>query len=276
MVDVLQSELFRIRKRAQTWLMPVLASVFIMLYYGIGYAQYRSGNEAERLDMRQSVQQLSSIFENGMQVWRIVALIMIVVVASGLIGSEYGWNTLRPLVARSASRTDLLSAKWIVVGLYSIFMVIVGVLVSLMASSIVSVFMGADISLSVAVWDDMALGTLRWVSATMPYAAIAFAAALLTRSNAAGIAIGIGLNFAEVLVLGLLLELIDGFETVGEYGINWNVQQVVNITTEDGGAMMDPVSTGQLWKSIVILAFYCVAAIVGSFMVFTRRDITSG
>jgi len=276
MVDVLQSELFRIRKRAQTWLMPVLASVFIMLYYGIGYAQYRSGNEAERLDMRQSVQQLSSIFENGMQVWRIVALIMIVVVASGLIGSEYGWNTLRPLVARSASRTDLLSAKWIVVGLYSIFMVIVGVLVSLMASSIVSVFMGADISLSVAVWDDMALGTLRWVSATMPYAAIAFAAALLTRSNAAGIAIGIGLNFAEVIVLGLLLELIDGFETVGEYGINWNVQQVVNITTEDGGAMMDPVSTGQLWKSIVILAFYCVAAIVGSFMVFTRRDITSG
>jgi ABC-2 type transport system ATP-binding protein len=276
MIDVLQSELFRLRKRAQTWIMPVLASVFILLYYGIGYTQYRSGNEADRLDMRQSVQQLSSIFENGMQVWRIVALIMIVVVASGLIGSEYGWNTLRPLVARSASRTDLLSAKWIVVGLYSICMVVVGVLVSLAASVIVAAMMGGDISLPVIVWDDMLLGTLRWVIATLPYAAIAFAAALLTRSNAAGIAIGIGLNFAELLLFGILSNVSSRFNTIMEYGINWNVQQVVNITTDDGGTMMDPVSTGQLWKSITILTVYCVVAIVGSYLVFTRRDITSG
>jgi ABC-2 type transport system permease protein len=276
MINILQSELFRLRKRPQTWIVPVLASGFIALYYSIGYVQYQSGSEADRLDIRQSAQQLSSIFENGMQIWRVVALIMIIVVASGLIGSEYGWNTLRPLVARSSSRADLLSAKWIAVGLYTIFMVIVAVLVSLLAATIASVFMGGAVSLPAAVWDDMLLGTLRWMIATMPYAAIAFAAALMTRSNAAGIAIGIGLNFAEVLVLGLLLELIDGFETVGEYGINWNVQQLVNITTEDGGTMMDPVSTGQLWKSIVILTFYCVAAIAGSYWVFTRRDITSG
>jgi ABC-type transport system involved in multi-copper enzyme maturation permease subunit len=276
MIDVLQSELFRLRKRAQTWIMPVLASTFILLYYGIGYTQYRSGNEADQLDMRQSVEQLSSIFENGMQVWRIVALVMIVVVASGLIGSEYGWNTLRPLVARSPSRTDLLSAKWIVVGLYSFFMVLVGVLVSLGASVITAVLMGGDISLPVIVWDDMLLGTLRWVIATLPYAAIAFAAALLTRSNAAGIAIGIGLNFAELLLFGILSNVSSRFTTIMEYGINWNVQQVVNITTDDGGTMLDPVSTGQLWKSIVILTVYCVVVIAGSYLVFTRRDITSG
>jgi ABC-2 type transport system permease protein len=276
MIAVLQGELFRLRKRAQTWIMPVLASMFILAYYGIGYTQYRSGSEADRLDMRQSVQQLSSIFENGMQVWRIVALVMIVVVASGLIGSEYGWNTLRPLVARSASRTDLLSAKWIVVGLYSVFMVIVGVLVSIAASAVVSTAMDADVSLPVMVWDDMVLGTARWVVATLPYAAIAFAAALLTRSNAAGIAIGIGVNFAELLLFGILSNVSSRFTTIMEYGINWNVQQVVNITTDDGGTMMDPVSSGQLGKSIAILTLYCLLAIAGTYLVFTRRDITSG
>ncbi len=276
MIDILQGELFRLRKRPQTWIVPALASAFIVLYYGIGYAQYRSGNDADRLDIRQSVQQLSSIFENGMQIWRVVALVMIIVVASGLIGSEHGWNTLRPLVARSSSRAGLLSAKWLVVGLYTIFMVIVAVLVSLLTATIAAVLMGGDVSLPVAVWDDMLLGTLRWMIATLPYAVIAFAAALVTRSNAAGIAIGIGLNFAEVLVLGLLLEVIDGFESIGEYGINWNVQQLVNITTGDGGTMMDPVSTGQLWKSIAILTLYCATAIAGSYLVFSRRDITSG
>jgi ABC-type transport system involved in multi-copper enzyme maturation permease subunit len=276
MIAVLQGELFRLRKRAQTWIMPVLASMFILAYYGIGYTQYRSGSEADRLDMRQSVQQLSSIFENGMQVWRIVALVMIVVVASGLIGSEYGWNTLRPLVARSASRTDLLSAKWIVVGLYSVFMVVVGVLVSIAASAVVSTAMDANVSLPVMVWDDMVLGTARWVVATLPYAAIAFAAALLTRSNAAGIAIGIGVNFAELLLFGILSNVSSRFTTIMEYGINWNVQQVVNITTDDGGTMMDPVSSGQLGKSIAILTLYCLLAIAGTYLVFTRRDITSG
>ncbi len=276
MIHVLQSELFRLRKRPQTWIMPLLASAFIVLYYGIGYLQYQSGSAADRLDMWQSVQQLSSIFENGMQIWRVVALVMIVVVASSLIGSEHGWNTLRPLVARSSSRSDLLSAKWIVVGLYAIFMVIAAVLVSLLAATVASLFMGGAVSLPVAVWDDMLLGTLRWMVATMPYAVIAFTAALMTRSNAAGIAIGIGLNFAELLVLGLLLEVIDGFETVVEYGINWNVQQLVNITTDDGGSVLDPVSTAQVWQSTVILTLYCVVCIVGSYLVFTRRDITSG
>jgi ABC-type transport system involved in multi-copper enzyme maturation permease subunit len=155
-------------------------------------------------------------------------------------------------------------------------MVTVAVLVSLLAATIASVFMGGGVSLPVAVWDDMLLGTLRWMIASIPYGVIAFTAALVTRSNAAGIAIGIGLNFAELLVLGLLLELIDGFETVVEYGINWNVQQLVNITTEDGGSMLDPVSTEQIWQSTVILTLYCTVFIVGTYLVFTRRDITSG
>ena len=276
MLHVLDSELFRLRKRPQTWIMPLLASGFILLYYGIGYLQYHSSNATDRLDMRQSVQQLSSIFENGMQIWRIVALIMIVVASASLIGSEHGWNTLRPLVARATSRVDLLSAKWVVVGLYTIFMVVMGVIVSLLAATTTTIFMGGSVSLPVGVWDDMVLGLLRWTMATLPYAAIAFAAALITRSNAAGIAIGIGLNFAELLVIGLLLELTNKFETAVEYGINWNVQQLVNITTDDGGTVMDPVSTAQLWKSTGILIVYCALAIAISYRVFTRRDITSG
>jgi ABC-type transport system involved in multi-copper enzyme maturation permease subunit len=276
MMHVLDSELFRLWKRPQTWIMPLLASGFILLYYGIGYIVYRSSSATEQLDIRQSVQQLSSIFENGMQIWRIVALVMIVVASSSLIGSEHGWNTLRPLVARASSRADLLWAKWIVVALFSVFMVAAGVMVSLLAATTVTLFMEGNVQLPVAVWDDMLLGLLRWTVATLPYAAIAFVAALVTRSNAAGIAIGLGLNFAELLIMGLLVELINRFETVVEYGINWNVQQLVNITTEDGGTVMDPVSTGQVWKSAGILLLYCAIAIIISFRVFTRRDITSG
>lgn len=276
MFHALQSELFRLRKRPQTWIMPLLASAFIGLYYGIGYLEYRTKDAVQQLETRHEVQPLSSIFENGMQVWRIVALIMIVVVASSLIGSEYGWNTLRPLVARSSSRSAMLGAKWLTVGLFTVFMVLVGVLVSLLATVVATVLMNGTPSMPAYVWDDMLLGVLRWMLAALPYAVIAFTAALLTRSNAAGIAIGIGVNFAELLLLGLLLGLLDGFETVVEFGINWNVQQLVNVTTEDGGSTLDPVSTAQVVQSALILTLYCAIAIALTYRVFMRRDITSG
>jgi ABC-type transport system involved in multi-copper enzyme maturation permease subunit len=150
------------------------------------------------------------------------------------------------------------------------------VLVSLLAAASATLSMGASVLLPVSVWDDVLLGTLRWVVAALPYAIIAFTVTLITRSNAAGIAIGIGMTFAELLVFGILTGLTDGFEAVMEYGIMWNVQQLVNITTDDGGSALDPVSTQQIWQSTAILTFYCVAAVVASYLVFTRRDITTG
>ena len=50
------------------------------------------------------------------------------------------------------------------------------------------------------------------------FAVIAFAVALLTRSNAAGIAIGIGISFVEPLIFQLLMLVSDTFERVQEYG----------------------------------------------------------
>jgi ABC-type transport system involved in multi-copper enzyme maturation permease subunit len=203
MLHALQSELFRLRRRPQTWIMPILATLFVGAFYTIIFLVYQFGNVSDRSDMRDAAR-VDNIFSNGMQMFGFFGGILMVIVASSLIGSEFGWNTLRPLVARAASRSSLLSAKWIMVALYTVAIVIVGVIASMAIAAIASLLMGLDISLPSALWDDYALGTLRWVAASLPYTVIAFAVALLTRSNAAGIAIGIGLSFVEPLIFGLL------------------------------------------------------------------------
>jgi ABC-type transport system involved in multi-copper enzyme maturation permease subunit len=202
--------------------------------------------------------------------------ILTVIVASSLIGSEFSWNTLRPLVARASSRTGLLSAKWIVVTLYTIFMVIVGIIGSVVLAAIASLMMDTSISLPSETWDQFAIGFVRWIVAMLPGSVIAFSAALLTRSNAAGIAIGIGISFVEPLIFGLLSLLADVFGTVEEYGIAWNVQQLINISTQSDGGFQDPVETAQAWQSAGILGIYVVILVAATYYVFKRRDITSG
>lgn len=275
MVHAFQSELFRLRKRPQTWVMPVLTVGFIAIFYTILFLVYQFGPESDRPDMRESAM-VSNIFENGMQMFGFFGGILMIIVASSLIGSEYSWNTLRPLVARASSRSGLLTAKWILVALYTMFMVIVGIVGSVVVSLIASPFMDASISLPADLLDDFVVGAIRWFVASIPYTALAFATALITRSNAAGIAIGIGISFVEPLIFNLLSFLAGVFDTAQEFGIAWNVQQLANISTQDDGGFMDPVAASQVWQSAGIIAVYVAIFVAVSYVVFNRRDITSG
>ncbi len=275
MMDALQSELFRLRRRPQSWIMPILAVGFVGIFYTIIALLYHVGTETNRTDMQSSAR-IGGIFDNGMQVWGFFGAILTVIVASSLIGSEYGWNTLRPLLARASSRTDLLSAKWVVVGLYTVMMVVVGVIGSIVLAAVASLMVDVSVRLPVEYLGDFTLGTVRWVGATLPYAVIAFSVALLTRSNAAGIAVGIGLSFVEPLVFGLMSFVSDTFSTMQEYGIAWNVQQLASVSVDPESGFMEPVAASHVWQSTGILTVYIVAAIVVSYVAFNRRDITSG
>src|SRR5665811_2507767 len=118
MFNSLKSEIFRLRRRPQSWIMPVLAVGFIGIFYTIMYLVYQFGSESDQVDIRESIM-VANIFENGMQMFGFFGGILTVIVTSSLIGSEFSWNTLRPLVARATSRSGLLSAKWLVVVMYT-------------------------------------------------------------------------------------------------------------------------------------------------------------
>lgn len=255
--------------------MPVLAVGFIGIFYTIMYLVYQFGSESDQGDIGESIM-VANIFENGMQMFGFFGGILTVIVTSSLIGSEFSWNTLRPLVARATSRSGLLSAKWLVVVMYTVMMVIAGIVGSLVLSWLASQLTDTTTSLPPDFWEVVAIGTVRWIVASMPYAAIGFAAALLTRSNAAGISIGIGLSFVEPLLFGLLGLVSDVFDTVQKFGLSWNVSQLANISTQSDGGFQDPVNASQVWQSAGVIGIYLAIAVVATYIVFKRRDITSG
>ncbi len=205
-----------------------------------------------------------------MQAASLIGFILIVVMAAGLIGNEYTWNTIRPLIARSRGRSALLTAKWITVAIYGVALFLFGLVVAIVFSAITSAIAGNFEVVSGSLLGDWAVSFGRLVISNAPYAALAFTSALVTRSNAAGITVGLGLVFIEPLIWALLGLLSDGFDTAAEVGIAYNSELLASMNGQT-----EVVSTGDAWRAATLMAVHTAIFVAISYAVFRRRDITA-
>ena len=268
MFHLLRSEIFRLRKRPQAWILALIMVLGVGAFYtALTIAAFAMSDPS---DAKESLQ-LPSIFDNGMQIATIVGYILTVVLASGLIGNEYSWNTIRPLLARARSRSALLSAKWITVLLYSVGLFLVGLLATIAfsagTSAIVGNFEGAD----GAMIGDWVVSFGRILIGQLPYVALAFCLALITRSNAVGIAVGIGVGFLEPAIWGLLGLVTDAFDTVRKFGLEYPSTLLFNMNSG-----VDDITTNEAWGATATLGAWIVLFVALTYYFFNKRDVTSG
>jgi len=266
MYRLLQSELFRLRKRTQSWLLIVISFILVGLFYGgftIG-SMVTSGQDSLDLQEPLPFDQLSDF---GLSIGLgFFGGVMLVIIAAGMMGNEFSWNTLRPMVARASSRSALISAKLMALLIYTvIFMVVLAALIGVI-SVVSSLVAGVDVAFSGAAMADAAWFTLRTTIASLPILAFAFLLATWARSNAAGIAGALGLSFIEPTVFGILGALSDRFNSIQKGGIAWNGQEV----------MINWENSTQNWLSVGVLLAYTVLFAGLSYYIFLKRDVTSG
>ncbi|MCC6704170.1 MAG: ABC transporter permease [Thermomicrobiales bacterium] len=267
MINLLKSELFRVRKRPQAWIMILIVVLFqVALYAGLIIASFvREDPSGPNRNI-----QLDRLWETGLIPTQILSGIMLIVFASSLMGNEFSWNTIRPLIARAPNRVSLLTAKLLTIVLYAFALAIAGVLSAVLGSVVGSALVGIDSGLTGERVVDILATIGRIGLGGLPYAALAFMLAVLTRSNVAGIAIAIALSFLEDVIFALLGLLTDIFDDVREYGLAYNVNTVVLYAGNSDYTSSD------LWRSIAICLVYTVIFTVIAFRVFTKRDVTTG
>jgi len=266
MMHLLRSELFRMRKRAQSWILIVIAFLLTGLFYGgftVG-SLVTGGQDATDL---QEPLPFTELPDFGLSIGLgFFGGVMLVIIAAGLMGNEFSWNTLRPLVARSRSRPALITAKLLTLLIYSVvFMFVVAALIALM-SVVSSMIVGIDTGFSMSSLADAFWFTVRSIVVSMPILTFAFLLATLTRSNAAGIAGALGLSFIEPTVFGLLGSINDTFRTIRKGGIEYNVTNVLMNGLDGRGE----------WISLGIVLLYTALFVGLSYWIFLRRDVTSG
>lgn len=268
MHHLLRSELFRLRKRPQSW---VLFLIMFLSTGGLYIAFAIAASLSSETDGARDELVLPKVFQAGMQSGSLVGFILIVVMAAGLIGNEYGWNTIRPLIARSRSRGALLTAKWITVSLGTVALFLFGLIVAIVFSAVTSVIAGNFEGVTGSLLGDWLVSFGRLLLSNAPYAAFAFTIALVTRSNAAGIAVGLGLAFVEPLIWALLGLLSDRFDAAAEFGIAHNSSVLTNMNGHNA-----LVSSGEAWRAATLTTVYTAIVVAISYAVFRRRDVTSG
>ncbi|MGN6030250.1 MAG: ABC transporter permease subunit [Thermomicrobiales bacterium] len=265
MGTLLRSELFRIRKRPQSWLMLVLAAVFVALIYGgmtVG-TFFASTNNAD--DLRETIA-FDKLRTFGLSFNALFGGIMLAIFASGIFGNEYSWNTIRPLLARARSRSSLVTAKLMTVLLYTLVFTIALALLTAGISLVATLVASGNWHFSI---DELGLNAafvLGLFVTNLPYVALAVLVAMWTKSNAAGIGVAIGISFIEPAIWPLLGMALKAFKTMEKGGLSWNTNEV----------LFNWSNTQQNWISVGVLLLYTVIFVALTYRVFLRRDVTSG
>ena len=253
------------RRRPQSWLLIVIAALLVGLFYGGFTIGTFFANAQNAADLKKNLT-FTELRTFGLNLNNLFGGIMLVIVASGLIGNEFSWNTVRPLLARARSRTSLMTAKFATLLIYCVVFSVILALLTVAMSGVASAIVGESWQFSGSELGKVAAFTLGLIAQNLPVMALAFLLALWTKSNAAGIGVALGLIILEPTLFGILNNVNDVFHKIQKGGLQYNSSKLMEVgLTEQAG-----------WIALIVLAIYTAIFVALSYIVFRRRDVTSG
>lgn len=192
--------------------------------------------------------------------------ILIMILAASIVGSEFGFGTLRTVLAGGIGRWKFLLAKLLpLVRMCSDALVLVALVA--VASSLAIALISTDDSGGIAnsgTWSDVVLIFLKTVYGLLPFITLSAFVTLLTTSRGIRIALSVGYFIVES-IFATILRLNDTLADVADYLL---IQAFLSWTTIP--SELD--SSENLGVFVAILA-YTAILIAATIWVFQRRDI---
>ncbi len=281
MTRLIGAELFKLRKRAMTWiLLSIMVGIIVVLYLillAISNVALpngrRAGDIVALLGLPGAIPFAFSLLGS------FGSALGVVLFASG-VGNEYNWRTIRTVLISSESRAKLLVAKLVAMGIYVVLGLLIGVVAGFIMSLITTAIGGYQYDFSFLtgryLWDQvLQLGRTFYIM--LPYELLAFLFAIIGRSAMPGIAVGIGTFFLEGIVSALMYAAGGWVADVPAYLINANfaaINRLNRLPTQLGGAFGGNLSTPSLEHAAITLAVYIVVFLAVAFYTFQKRDVT--
>ena len=192
--------------------------------------------------------------------------ILIMILAASIVGSEYGYGTLRTVLAGGIGRWKFLFAKMLLLlRMCSDALVIIGLVTvaSSLAIALISTDDGGGIADS-GKWSDVILIFLKTVYGLLPFIALGVFITVLTTSRGVGIALSVGYFIVES-ILATLLRLNDTLADVADYLL---IQAFLSWTT-----IPSELNSSETFGVFVAILGYAVILVAATAWVFKQRDI---
>ncbi len=268
MLPLLYSELFRMTHRMMMRVMLLAMVALVVGAYVLLWSSSGSLSETELAEQEDHLR-LANAPEFGMDIAYQVGFLTSAILSSSLIATEYGWGTIRTILARTGSRSNLLLAKLLTVTAFLALIALVGAISVLTGSALVTFVGGLDAHLGSGFVSRALLSPARMFLVLIPYASLAFLVALWSRTTAAGIVTVVVAFYAEVLLTPL-------FQTEGAFSWfpeDWLIYNNIRAILEMNSVSPDP-SLPDAWFGLGILAVYSVSFWAAAFWRFNSRDVT--
>ena len=253
-------EMFKLKKRWMPYIMLLLllVTIFIPLL-----ERYLSGDtRAETLVLQDAMTSAFTAVPG-------LGIILVAILAASMIGTEYGWGTLRQVLARGTSRNQYLTAKLLTIAV----VVSGGVLIAVLAGIIVNIITGTLIE-GIIDWNGFAgyffasLGRTSLMLAVYMSMAVFFA--MLMRSFATGMAVTVAWYIGESTVISQLSFGNGWWKEAVTYIIGYNINNLMAMNAAD--LLID---AKPWWQSCAILLAYMIVILTATYYLFHRQDLTA-
>jgi ABC-type transport system involved in multi-copper enzyme maturation permease subunit len=210
-------ELTKVYHRWMTW---VLLGILAVLVAGLYLALF-AVLQAAMADPTGSAETVRAL--QGMLCWplsfsRLLGLtggtglagLMLVVLAGAVTAQEYTWRTAHLWLSRGLPRAAFLVGKYVVLIVTALLLVLVALLVATPLTAWFTYQVTGSLSLADLDLGELGLSILRTALTILPYLGLTFLVAVLTRSTAAAIAVGLAYTLLVENIVVQLLGLAGG------------------------------------------------------------------
>lgn len=307
MLSLIQNEWMKIWQKKSSWITMI---VFVVIIAGmltlVKVAENTFDNEAEIAESETQLQEIESqlgdpelteeeredlefeqeratmtIESSGpvtheatiLETYGMMALVtlMTIIVASGIVSSEFSQGTIKMLLSRPVKRWKILCAKYLTVVLYSLLLTVVLFVVTYITSSILFQkapenmisFTGGEVETNKVLGKALYMMFLGWIN-TVVISTLAFMIGTIFRSTSLAIGISIFLYFTGNTIV-LFLTKYDFAKYI--LFANTNLTQY-----ETGFQLIEGLS---LSFSATVIAVYTVLFLILSFFAFIKRDVAA-
>lgn len=274
-----------VRRRLNQIILAVMLGLLVVMYVLLWLASdvvAEAGGDPDQVAGLRSALFLEETVPFAMLLLYFFGFVGGVVAIGASVGSEYSWNTIRTLASVEPRRERILLAKLIALWGTIVVSLVVGLIVALATSTVLTVVDG-QFDLSFIDGDyvrESGYSFLRLLVGTAPYFGLAFLLGTAGRSATAGIALALGVAFLEGIVSGLMVLAGGWLGDLPRYMLDQNgdalalagggpFDAIVGAGTPLGEAIDSP----SVWHATSVLLVWTTLFLAGAFWAIRRQDL---
>jgi ABC-2 type transport system permease protein len=276
--NMFQIELKKFLKNKLFWIELFVFTLLTMLVFcGLFVVTNR---EDISLEEAQAVSQIIFFPESvidALNMGSTLGAYLVIVLTGVSIAKEYHWGTYALYFCRGISRKNLLAAKFSVLLVASIIVILYSVLLSSLISIVFTITQSGTIDVSQLILGEVFFGILRTSLTILPYLALTFWLSITTRSIAGGIGISTAFNLIIEPIGMQLANFIGGsVEKISHFlpaAMNQALLQLNNQIINAQSAVQTELNNVDITSAIIGLSIYTLVFIGFAWLSFEKQDI---